>query len=280
MSEEKIEQLLAKADDLPVLPHVAMEILNLIEDKTSVPEDFENVIENDQVMTLKILKIANSAYYGYPREIITIKEAIVILGTDTLKSLVLSLLTRQILSRSLDTYGLKKGELWEHSLAVAMVARSISKAMKLANPESYFVAGLLHDVGKLVLDFYLQDSVKVIRQQIREGGLDFVKAEERLLGFDHALIGSKLLEKWNLPAFLVESVRYHHAYNTAPESARKDSYIVDIANRLAYRVAPGSGFESYTEKKVSPAEYGKIGLTSGHIEGILDSVKQSLQTIR
>lgn len=280
MTEDRIEQLLAKADDLPVLPHIAMEILNLIEDKTSVPEDFENVIENDQVMTLKILKIANSAYYGYPREIITIKEAIVILGTDTLKSLVLSLLTRQILSRSLDTYGLKKGELWEHSLAVAMVARSIAKAMKFANPEGYFVAGLLHDVGKLVLDFYLQDSAKVIKQQIREGGLDFVKAEERVLGVDHAFIGAKLLEKWNLPKFLVESVRFHHALEIAPEIVRKDSYIIDIANRLAYRVAPGSGFESYTEKKVSPAEYGKIGLTSAHIEGILDSVKQGLQTVR
>lgn len=280
MPDEKIEQLLAKADDLPVLPHIAMEILNLIEDKTSVPEDFENVIENDQVMTLKILKIANSAYYGYPREIITIKESIVILGTDTLKSLVLSLLTRQILSRSLDTYGLKKGELWEHSLAVAMVARSIAKTMRLSNPEGYFVAGLLHDVGKLILDFSLVDNAKIIKQQIREGGLDFVQAEERLLGFDHAHIGAKLLEKWNLPDFLVNAVRYHHSNASAPELNRKDAYIIDIADRLAYRVAPGSGYETYTEKKVSPAEYGKIGLTQANIESILDSVKQSLQAIR
>lgn len=280
MSEEKIQKILAKAEDMPVLPHIAMEILNLIDDENSVPADFQNIIESDQVMTLKILKLANSAYYGYPREIISVKEAIVILGLDTLKSLVLSLLTRQMLSKNLDTYGLEKGQLWEHSLAVAMIARSIARKMKLANLERYFVAGLLHDIGKLLLDFYLLENIDKLKEQIQVGGLDITQAEENLLGFDHAFIGSKLIEHWNLPSFLVNIIRYHHSHEEAPVNMMRDAYIIDISDRLAYKIAPGTGGDFSINKQVSPNEYGKLGITSGHVEGILESIRDSLQSLK
>ncbi|NPV01902.1 MAG: HDOD domain-containing protein [Brevinematales bacterium] len=275
-----IEKILGKADDLPVLPHIAMEILTLIDSENSIPADFQSIIENDQVLTLKILKLANSAYYGYPREIISVKEAIVILGLDTLKSLVLSLLTRQMLSKGLDTYGLKRGELWEHSITVAMVARSIAKLMRLANVERFFVGGLLHDTGKLLLDIYLLDNVEKLKAQVNEGGLDFSEAEEMLLGFDHAFIGSKLIEQWNLPSFLENVVRFHHSFSKAPDIFKKDAYIIDIADRLAYSIARGSGTDYKVNKTVNPAEYGKLGLTVADIEANLETIKTSLQSMK
>jgi putative nucleotidyltransferase with HDIG domain len=275
-----IEKILGKADDLPVLPHIAMEILTLIDSENSIPADFQSIIENDQVLTLKILKLANSAYYGYPREIISVKEAIVILGLDTLKSLVLSLLTRQMLSKGLDTYGLKRGELWEHSITVAMIARSIAKLMRLANVERYFVSGLLHDTGKLLLDIYLLDNVEKLKAQVNEGGLDFSEAEEMLLGFDHAFIGSKLIEQWNLPSFLENVVCYHHSVKRAPDIYKKDAYIIDISDRLAYSIARGSGTDYKVNKTVNPAEYGKLGLTVADIEANLETIKTSLQSMK
>ncbi|OHD56532.1 MAG: hypothetical protein A2Y33_15530 [Spirochaetes bacterium GWF1_51_8] len=275
-----LERILGKADDLPVLPHIAMEILTLIDSENSIPADFQSIIENDQVLTLKILKLANSAYYGYPREIISVKEAIVILGLDTLKSLVLSLLTRQMLSKGLDTYGLKRGELWEHSITVAMIARSIAKLMRLGNVEKFFVAGLLHDTGKLLLDIYLLDNVEKLKAQVNEGGLDFSEAEIMLLGFDHAFIGSKLIEQWNLPSFLENVVRYHHSIGKSPDSYKKDAYIIDVSDRLSYTIARGSGTDYKVNKTVSPAEYGKLGLTVADIEATLETIKTSLQSMK
>lgn len=274
------DKILAKAEDLPVLPHIGMEILNLIEDKYSVPADFEMIIESDQVLTLKILKMANSAYYGYPREIINIKDAVVILGLDTLKSLVLSLLTRQMLSRDLDSYGLKKSELWGHSLAVGMIARSIAKKLKKSNLEKYFVAGLLHDVGKILLDMSLKDYGDKIKMQINEGGLTFCEAENMLTGVDHALVGSKLMEIWNLPKFLVGAVKFHHSSKIAPVNIKSDAYIIEIANRLSYGIARGSGNDFAVKKKVSPHEYGKLGMTASDIEGLLSSIKASIESIQ
>ncbi len=277
---DKFDKILAKAEDLPVLPHIGMEILNLIEDKFSVPADFEAIIESDQVLTLKILKMANSAYYGYAREIINVKDAVVILGLDTIKSLVLSMLTRQMLSKDLHTYGLKKGELWSHSLAVAMTARSIAKIMKLSNHEKFFVAGLLHDVGKILLDITLKNYVDNLKFQVNEGKVDFIEAELRIAGIDHALIGSKLIEIWNLPDFLVNSVRYHHTSSKAPANFKTDAYIIDVANRLSYQVAPGSSVDFRVDKNVMPEEYGKLGLTSANIEGVLDSIRTSLDALQ
>ncbi len=277
---DALERILDKAEDMPVLPHIAMEILNLIDDKYSVPDDFENVVENDQVLTLKILKLANSAYYGYPREIISIKEAIIILGLDTLKSLALSMLTRRILSKNLNNYGLSRGQLWEHSLAVGMIARSLARSLKLANLERFFVSGLLHDIGKLLFDLYLDHYGKDFHRQILEGGLQFSEAEARISGHDHAWLGSKLIERWNLPDFLVQTVRYHHLWDKAPSQYQKDAYIINIANRLSYSIARGSGTEFPNDKSVSAEEYGKLGMTGGDVEDLLQSIKKSLQVVK
>lgn len=280
MSEvnEKIEHILAKADDLPVMPNIGMEILNLIDSENSVPADFEQIVENDQVMTLKILKLANSAYYGYPREIINLKEAIVILGLDTLKSLVLSLLTRQMLGNSLDSYGLQRGELWEHSMAVAMIARSIGRKVHAQKVERYFVAGLLHDVGKLLLNVFLREYAEVLKQQISEGGMNFNVAEERVLGVSHADIGAELVSRWNLPEFLVNVVRYHHDHQAAPVIYARDVYIVEMANKLASQVAPGASYD--VDQTVSPEEYGKLGMTAADIEVLLEAVRDSLLAMK
>ena len=277
---DKIEKILSKAEDLPVLPHIGMEILSLIDAQNTVPTDFQNVIENDQVLTLKILKLANSAYYGYPREIIRIKDAIVILGLDTLKSLVLSLLTRQMLSKGLNSYGLKRGELWEHSLAVGMIARSVAKQLKLPNHEKFFIAGLLHDIGKLLLDFYLQDYVENIKYAVNEGGLSFTEAEERMIGYDHAFIGSKLIELWNLPDFLMYVIRYHHLSDDDKNTFKREAFIIDVADRLSYSIARGSSSEFMVDRVVNPNEFVKIGLSVNEINSTLTTIKASLEMIK
>jgi len=277
---ETLEKLLSHADDLPVLPHVGMEILHLIDDKYSVPTDFENVIENDQVLTLKILKLANSAYYGYPREILSIKEAIIILGLDTLKSLVLSLLTRQMLSKKLEHYGLKNGELWEHSLIVGMIARSLARSMKLSNLERYFIAGLLHDIGKLVFDVFIDSEVHGFENMVVESELEITEVENRVSGHDHAWLGARLIEHWNLPEFLVHTVEFHHDYNHAPAQFRKDAYLINVADRLSYEVF-GRGKKTFAiHKEVLPEEYGKLGMTGADMEALLQSIRQSMESVK
>ncbi len=277
---ETLEKLLSRADDLPVLPHIGMEILHLIEDKYSVPTDFENVIENDQVLTLKILKLANSAYYGYPREILSIKEAIIILGLDTLKSLVLSLLTRQMLSKKLEHYGLKNGELWEHSLIVGMIARSLARSMKISNLERYFIAGLLHDIGKLVFDVFIDSEVHGFEDMVLDSELEITEVENRVSGHDHAWLGAKLIERWNLPEFLVHTVEFHHDYNSASPQYRKDAYLINVADRLSYKVFDRGKKTFSLHKEVLPEEYGKLGMTGADMEALLRSIRQSMESVK
>lgn len=277
--KEKLSSILDHATNLPVLPHVAMDILRLVDSNKSNSADIEKIIKNDQVLTLRILKMANSAYYGYPREIINIREAVVILGMDTLKSLVLSLMTQQLLSQNLEIYGLQQSDLWKHSMVVAMLARSLAKKAKLPNYEQFFISGLLHDIGKLLLDFYLRDHYEMLVAQINEGGLNLVEAEERLIGFDHAYIGSKLLEHWSLPLFLVEMVRYHHFSSQVPLVWRDKALILDLANRLSYRLAKGNGSNLHVLHQPLPNQLQDVGITENEIKPLIKSIKVSLESI-
>ncbi len=277
--KENLASILDHANSLPVLPHVAMEMLQMVDSHRSNSTHIESIVKNDQVLTLRILKLANSAYYGYPREIISIREAVVILGMETLKSLVLSLMTQQMLSQNLEIYGLKQSDLWKHSMVVAMIARSIAKQTKNPKYEQFFVGGLLHDVGKLLLDFYLREHYDMLVAQINDGGLALVEAEERLIGFDHAYIGSKLLEHWNLPPFLVELVRYHHFNDKVPIAWQDSALILDLSNRLSYRLIKGNGESLHIEHRPLPKQLETVGIKETEIESILKTIKISLESI-
>ena len=132
-----LETILEEANNLPALPAIVSEVMKMIDDPETTANDFQNLIIRDPVLVSRILRLANSAFYGYSREIVTISEAIIIIGLDTLKSLIIAISAHELLSRSFDGYKMKQGDMWKHSLFCAMVARTMVKDLYIQDTEKY-----------------------------------------------------------------------------------------------------------------------------------------------
>ena len=225
---------------MPSLPQVVTEIIRISEDPNSTPQDVQKLLAQDQVLTAKILRLANSSFYGFARRINTITEATILLGFQTIRSIVFAASVGNFLTRSLGGYQLDQNELWKHSQAVAMTSRYIARQKRFKNPEVFYTAGIIHDIGKLVLNQYLQEDYQKVLTLIYDEGYDFVKAEEAVLGFNHAQTGMKLAEKWNLPPEMVEAIGCHHE----PEKAEINpllSSTIHISDSIALMMGFGIG---------------------------------------
>lgn len=226
MEKLSLDQLLLMVKDMPVLPESIHQILRLTEDPDSTVQDIEREILKDQSLASKVLRLANSAYYGYPRKIGTISEATILLGFQAIRSLTLASSVNKLLIQELPGYGLKKYELWRQSQSCAIVSRMIARKIKFKKPELAYVAGLLHDIGKVILNHYVAKRYQEIMEKVKNENKSFLEAEREILGFDHSQVGAKLAEKWNFPPELVEAIAYHHA----PENASILPVLVSIVH--------------------------------------------------
>ena len=244
------QKILSEAENLPVLPAVVNKVLEEIDSPHSNPKVFQDIISRDPVLTAKVLKMSNSAYYGYSREIDTISEAVIILGLDTLKSLAIAASAYKLLNQPFEGYGLSKGGLWSHSLATAIAARVIAKSLNHQDTEKCFVAGLLHDIGKILLDKFLGDYTDDILTLVKMREISFDVAESQVLGFNHCDVGAELAGYWKLPNIFVETSKYHH---TIYKVSKKNEFYIKIihaADMIAYNTKVGTGVDANHYKTI------------------------------
>jgi putative nucleotidyltransferase with HDIG domain len=228
-----LEQLVQYVQELPALPDVAVEVLKLTDDPEASARDVAGVISRDMSMTARVLKIANSAYYGMPRSVSTANEAVLILGMQSVRSLALAAGAYDTLRGATPGYNLRAGELWKHSISVAVGAQIIAKETKATRPEQAFVAGLLHDVGKVILSEQIQPQFQAILALVELDGAPFHEAERSILGFDHAEVGARVAERWNLPNPLCDAIGAHHNLDAAVE-APELAAVTHLANWAAH----------------------------------------------
>ncbi|MGC8718215.1 MAG: HDOD domain-containing protein, partial [bacterium] len=195
-------------------------------------------ISGDEALVANVLKLANSAYYGFPRRVVSITEAIVILGLNTLRSVIYTYFSKNYLNREVKGYSLAKGELWRHSIACAIISREIARKNRLGDIESYFVAGVLHDIGKIIIGEYLEGEYETVIRRVTEENLPFDIVEKEVLGFSHPQIGGVLAKRWNLPEFLIDGIRYHHEPERGTTLA---SSVVHIADSITLMMGYGVG---------------------------------------
>ncbi len=228
--------------NLPTLPTIVAKMVELIDDPKSSARSLSRLVRTDQVLTARILRLANSVYYGFPNPISSINLAIVVLGFDTIKNLGLSV---AVISRF--TRASKEDELldytrfWEHSVGVAVASRMLARLHGFRAMESEaFVAGLVHDIGKVILSqFQTARYSQALRLMIQEN-ISLAQAEEKVFDVTHAEVGGWLAERWNLPESLVEAIKRHHIPLTA--KARPElCAIVHFANILTRAARIGSG---------------------------------------
>jgi len=182
-------RVLKRVSDIPSLPQFVIDTLKKLDDPKSNAQDVADKLAKDEGLVLRILRLANSAYYGLPRRITSVSEAIALLGFKTVKSIVLAASVYKFMDGAFTGYALDRGELWKHSLSVAFSARHIAKRFKDVDDEEAYVAGMVHDIGKIVLNDYVRFGYSIIVKLVEEDKMPFMDAERQVLGFDHAQVG-------------------------------------------------------------------------------------------
>lgn len=247
-------EILQRSDLIPPLPDLVVKLLGAVSDPNTEPEHLETLLQNDPVLVAKMLALVNSPFYGMNRAILTIKDAVMVLGFRGVRSLVLATSAAKLLQRDFACYGHEPRGLWLHSACVAAGAKAIARSCRLGEEtaEQLFVAGLLHDLGKLVLLPYVAKCNLTGRGELAE-------AERKLLGIDHTEAGALAAAKWNLTLELQAAIKGHH--DQSGEGTQLGAVIVRVANTVAHELGIGYQPGRAPVAAVSPADLDRLGIT-------------------
>ena len=238
-SEKLKKRIIRAMSDLPPMPQVVMKAQEVMADPGSSFRELGKVIETDQAIAARVLKLANSAYYGLRGMVSSIHQASIVLGYETLGELITVVGAAGLLDSIMKGYGLESGFLWQHSLAVAFGSRLIAKKKFPPLENDAFSAGLLHDAGKIVLDDYVFERETDFDRFMGNDKNTFLAAEKEILGFDHAEIAYELCAKWSIPETQGIGIRYHHYPSLSDNSEL--AYILHVADTMAMRKGVGAG---------------------------------------
>jgi putative nucleotidyltransferase with HDIG domain len=192
--------------ELPTLPDIVFKVNELVNDKNTSSADLERVISRDQAIAAKVLKLVNSAFYGLPRKVDTLSLAIPLLGFSTVRNLVMSISIFDL--TTMGSFDVK--QFWQHAFGTSIAARAIAIADNLPNAETHSLAGLLHDIGKVLMMQYFPKEYQAVLDLMEAKGIDFIQAEKKLFPTNHCLIGSAVADKWGFPVNLKAVIEHHH----------------------------------------------------------------------
>ena len=261
--------------EIPTLPSVASKVLQILDNPRSSAPDVEQIIMLDQALAARILKLVNSAYYGFPRKISTISQAVVILGFVTVKNLVLSISVADFFIMSGKSRLFNRSQLWRHSVGTAVASKIIARKARFPQLEEAFMAGLLHDVGKVILDHYFSEEFAQVLALIQEKDICMYEAEREVLGVSHAVVGRWIADRWNLPQMLAEVINYHHQ-----PLENKDYWattaLVHTADILAREAGIGSGGDD-TEMTIHPHVWEWLKFSQDDYQIILEELKEEVK---
>jgi putative nucleotidyltransferase with HDIG domain len=264
-------QISRRINAFPAMPGVALDLLALAETPSATVPQIEGLLRRDPGLTANLLKLANSAYFGMPTKVGSVRQAVMLLGLKRLAQMVFAACISGMMDAGVPGYDLPAGELWRHSLAVSVAAKGLARELKLEAADEIFTAGLLHDVGKLILGQFVQEEYLQIERALAQG-LTFERAEAIVLGVDHAAIGAQVLAKWSLPENIVQAVRWHHT----PEAAGRIDIMLDVvhvANLLCLMIGVGIGREGLCHEP-SPVVTQRLGLEPLHLEKVASQTLQ------
>ena len=237
----RYHRFIEKMDQIPSLPAIVSRLITVVNSSESSAEDVAELIEKDTAITSKVLRLANSAFYGIPRSVSSVQSAVVILGFNTLKSIVLSASVLNLFSSNKTTQAFDRTRFWKHSIVCALAAKTIAQSMlgRIGiDPQSAFCAGIMHDVGKLIFELFTPKEYADVRVHSLQKKISLMEAEVATMGISHADIGRILADKWALPLDLEYAIVHHHQ----PLAANKIKELVSlihIADAVSHRLHCG-----------------------------------------
>lgn len=276
MKEAKLKRIMTQVRSFPGMPATAAKLLPLLKDQDTGAGEIEDILRYDPGLTANILKLTNSAYFGIPSRVSSVRQAVMLLGWKRLIQLVMTMCMSALMNKPIPGYDLPRGELWRHSITVSIAAEILVKFLKIAEAEEVFTAALLHDVGKLILGGYVQEDLQTIDDMVNKG-ISFEVAEYIVLGTDHAQVGGRILKNWAFPADLVNAVHWHHN----PESCETQcvlSDIVHMANSLGLMTDRGNNGNG-DRIEPDPEVTSRLGLKPSHLERLAEQTRNDYKKI-
>lgn len=234
----ELERILSSVSRLRPLPVNVSRILHAVDDPKTTAGTVSDLLALDQALTAYVLRVANSASLGYSKPCNSVRDAVMRLGFKQIRALALSTVAAGPLTRRLGGYRLGSNELWTHSVATAGIARWLAQAVAYPAPEEAYVGGLLHDMGKLLLDQFVMADYDHIVEMVWKRKMYLWQVEEQLFGIDHAGVGGLMASQWGFPAGLVESIQFHNMPARAQTQPRLAA-LVNIANAFTPQDAAG-----------------------------------------
>jgi len=275
----KPDEILKKLDsikDIPTLPTIIFELNELLQDPNTPITEISDIIEKDQAMSLRVLKLVNSAFYGIHKEVNDIGNAIVLLGFNTVRNAIVSLGVINSFSGIKSLEGFDISDFWKHSLAVAVVSKSLAGKTKIASPDSCFVGGLLHDIGKVILAQYFQDLFEKVWNAAKKENISFYEAEKKEISIDHAIIGARLATNWELPESFIDVIRWHHDVRNDTES-KKMILIIYLSDIIvnSYNADPDGNIDL---SLMHPAASKFLKKQLGDVDSWFDEIENDIQS--
>ncbi len=269
MEEQKrteIRAIIMNTSSLPTLPGIITKLNSLSENNKASVQEMAHLVSSDQVLSARILKLANSPSYGFYR-VSTISNAMILLGVNVVKSLALSSSIFELMEKN--SLGL-----WEHSLGAGVAANIICRRLKLPECEEISTAALLHDIGKVIIRLNFGDDYRQLLALIADEDISMLAAERRLLGTDHAEVGAWLAKSWFLPHKLIEPIAFHHDVAASPTQEIKTA-VVHFADVLIK--ASGFGFSGDDfVPPIQPLAWEKLGMTESVLTTIVEELEDKL----
>lgn len=266
--KDQLRLQIEKVSNLPTLPGIVTRIAEMVDSPETTGRMLGREIATDQVISAKVLKLVNSGFYGFSDPISTIQHAVTLLGFNTVKSLVLSSTVLDMMKDSLPG-------LWEHSIACARTCSIIAAHVELDDPEEISTAGLLHDLGKVILRQTMEREFRRIANHVDRADMLFYEAEEKALGVNHGEMGGWLLEKWALPPRLVEPIVDHHDFRPNRDHAEHTA-ILHLADILCRAEAFGSG----GDRKIPRLAPGALEILKIGIDDVREIMERMVEELR
>ncbi len=232
-----LETLIGGAQDLPSLPEIYLRVSEQLEDETTGVQQIGDTVQNDPAITTRILKMVNSAYYGLPNQVSSVAQAISLLGRERLKHILIGSVLRGVFSGN-DNPAFSMQAFWQHSIKTAIIARQLARQMsQIDEAEAMFTAGLLHDIGKLLMINRFPELVLAAEEYMIQKRVDILSAELQQIGVTHTAVSEALMHHWGLPQLLIDcAIQHHEPVHDGPN--RFATHLIYLANHLSQYVPP------------------------------------------
>ena len=272
-----IQVLIKEIKNLKPIPAIVHQLLDVVDNPDSSMSDIAEIIQYDPAVTASVLRTCNAAYFGLKHPAESIKDAVNLLGTEQIIDLVLLKSGAKLLSGDQEGYGLHEGAMWKYAVSSAIIAKQIAKKLGLKNINTIFTAALLKDIGKIILDRFIQDSFEKISHLVSHENLSFMEAEKKIIGVDHAELGGMIAKMWRFSPRMVNIIRHHHLDEFTQVKDREIA-VVYLADCICMMIGMGVGADGLAYRFHEDA-MSALGMTAEDITKIIAEFACQMQEV-